>query len=279
MNKMHSFFEICLLGSNRFSIWQFNETAIVYPLLLSFPFSATIPTHLLIDNLRASVWQWAGNTRWLWQVATLFAGFVLIMWGSELSTNCFCQLPRDATRTEEGEGGRATWVKLANIWANICRQSLHAKQPHANWPSAAIKWAANVYTTVSSCTCRCTCVCVCACECVYTSHTRVKVCACVWFVSRHLGDKVFTRPAAASKVVNSELRIRLVAAGSVPYVHIWYIYIYMYLYIYIYAGYSLPLALFRRIRIMKKLTLIASELRQLSLSSWAGAALEGREGR
>lgn len=180
---MHSFFEICLLGSNRFSIWQFNETAIVYPLLLSFPLAATIPTHLLIDNLRASVWQWAGNTRWLWQVATLFAGFVLIMWGSELSTNCFCQLPRVATTRGEGEGGRATWVKLANIWANICRQSLHAKQPHANWPSAAIKWAANVYTTVSSCTCRCTCVCVHVCVrmwvCVHISHACESLCVCV----------------------------------------------------------------------------------------------------
>lgn len=30
MNKMHSFFEICLLSSNRFSFCEFNETAIVF---------------------------------------------------------------------------------------------------------------------------------------------------------------------------------------------------------------------------------------------------------
>lgn len=219
---MHSFFEICLLGSNRFSFWQFNETAIVYPLLLSFPLAATIPTHLLIDNLRASVWQWAGNTRWLWQVATLFAGFVLIMWGSELSTNCFCQLPRVATTRQDGKGGGECRERNLSQISKHLGKYLQTKSP---CQTAACQLAKRSDQMSRKCVHNCielyvslhVCVCVCACECVYTSLTRVKVCACVWFVSRHLGDKVFTRPAAASKVVNSELRIRLVAAGSVPY--------------------------------------------------------------
>lgn len=49
MNKMHSFFEICLLSSNRFSFCEFNETAIVF--VSPPPFTATIPAHLLIGKL------------------------------------------------------------------------------------------------------------------------------------------------------------------------------------------------------------------------------------
>lgn len=110
----------------------------------------------------------------------------------------------------------------------------------------------------------CTYMCVCthlSCS-LYLPLTRVKVCACVRFVSRHLGDKVFTRQAAASKLstVNCAYDSLPLALCHIVYaIYIQYIYMCVTLQ---HVGYSLPLTLFRRIRIMKKLTLIASERRR-----------------
>lgn len=52
---MHSFFEICLLSSNRFSFCEFNETAIVFVSPPPPSLTATIPAHLLIGNLSLCV--------------------------------------------------------------------------------------------------------------------------------------------------------------------------------------------------------------------------------
>lgn len=123
-----------------------------------------------------------------------------------------------------------------------------------------------VHNCIELYVCAHTYVCVCVCthlSCtLYLPLTRVKVCACVRFVSRHLGDKVFTRQAAASKLstVNCAYDSLPLALCHIVYaIYIQYIYMCVTLQ---HVGYSLPLTLFRRIRIMKKLTLIASERRR-----------------